>query len=279
MNDLIEIDKVIINDLNNLVEEVNKVHEDVLISKTAGVVAGAVGTVAGIFGVVLAPVTAGLSFGLTVAGAALVGSGAVINIGAIIGDTIRSNGFLERIQGITKQHDEQAQKFSKITEDIRDIVRILQNDHGIDENSAIWATLRTEVLKTDGKINNMFAARKAVKIANAVKALKSTGSVINVGSAGQISLTIGKPLADMTKTEMTGIMQIIKTPSTVAKAGPSVGKTIFKAVTSVASVALTIWEINNLVNEWNAENPTIEIISGLIENLKSEQKSLELLLG
>lgn len=278
MKDLIEIDKVIVNDLNSLVKEVNKVHQDVLISKTAGVVAGTVGTVAGIAGILLAPVTAGFSFGLTVAGATLVGSGAVINIGAIIGDTLRSKGFLEKIQSLTKQHDEQSRKFSSITEDIRYIVRILQDNHDMDENSAIWATLGTKVSKANGEIKDLFDARKAIKIANAVKALKSTGSVINVGAAGQFSFTIGKPLAAMTKTEMTGIIQIIKTPSSVAKASASVGKTVFKAVTSAATVVLTIWEIKDLVNEWNAENPTIEIISSLIENLKSEQKSLELLL-
>jgi len=274
-----EIDESIILDLERLVRDVNEVHKTVMMTKTAGVATGAVGTVMGLAGLVLAPFTAGLSYGLTVAGGILAGTGATINIGAIIGDALESRGFFDKIHRLTEKHDEESNKFSNVVEEIRDIVRILETDHHMDTNTAILATLGIDIAKAGGKIKAGFDARNAVKIANAVAALKSTESVLAIPRFPDgLFLTIGKPMAKLRPNELTGIMQIIKTPATVAKASNNVGKTIFKAFSSAFGVALTLYDIHSLVQEWKTENPTIEIISTLIENLKSEKAALKSLL-
>ena len=160
IKDLIEIDKTIINDLSNLLKKVNDVHKDVVITQTAGFATGAVGTVTGIMGLLLAPLTAGTSLALTAIGVALAGSGGVLTMGASIRNAIRSNGFHQKIQALTKKHDELCKKLSSF---------------------------------------------------------------------------------------------------------------------AVGNIAITLWEIVHLVNDWKTQNPTVETISTLIKNLKSEQESLELL--
>lgn len=274
-----EIDESVITDLEALVEDVNKLHKVVMVSKTAGVATSTVGTVLGIAGVALAPFTAGLSYGLTIAGGILVGTGATINIGTIIGDAIKSRNYLEKIRTLTEKHDEESRKFSSVVEEIRDIVRILKDDYHIDENTAIIAILGIDIARVGEQIEAGFAARKAVKIANAVAALKSTNSVLsNSLFPSGLSFKIGKSLTELTSNELTGIIHIIKTPAVVAKASGNVGKAIFKAVTSTLGAAFTLYEIHSLVQEWKTKHPTIETISTLIKNLKSEKAALKLLL-
>ena len=279
--DIIQIDKEIIGVLNELLKKAKKVRKDVLISKTAGVTTGALGTITSVFGVLLVPVTAGLSLGLTIAGVVLTGSGAVINIGASIGEIVRSKEFCKKLRTLTEQHDKLADNLKGKVEDIRESVRILMQDHALDETSAIWATLRVVVLGGGGiasKAKTVFTTRSALQIANAAQAVSSTGSTLTrtLGGNSSIAFTLGKSMTDMTKTEMNGIIQVIKTPSSVAKASSCAPKNMLTVAVPLVSIVFTLLEVKGLVDDWYKKDPTIEAISNMIGSLGKEQEALKL---
>jgi hypothetical protein len=92
-------------------------------------------------GIFLAPVTAGLSFGLTAAGIAGSIGGTLTNITTDIVDSSYTKKYMKSLKQLAGDHDAELRRFQKIMANLKEIIDLIKEKDGIDEDTAIKATL------------------------------------------------------------------------------------------------------------------------------------------
>jgi hypothetical protein len=80
--------------------------------------------------------------------------------------------------------------------------------------------------------------------------------------------SFGKPVADFTKAEMTGLALWLKNPK-MASAG-SVAGNLAKGLLGAVQVGLTLYEVKTLIDSWNSSHPTVKNITDFTEDLGKE---------
>lgn len=105
--------KQIVNQLRVMANYLEKTHSDVLIADRVGTGVGIGSGVLFIGGLIAAPFTAGLSLGLTVAGAASGVAGGITSVGANITDYYISKNSLEALEKDLKNHNEHLEELSQ----------------------------------------------------------------------------------------------------------------------------------------------------------------------
>jgi hypothetical protein len=233
-------------------------------------------TVATLTGICLAPFTAGASYIVVLGGVISGVAGSATNLITDVIDYNISERYRKDIATIAKEHDEEIRKLSENIQNISAIVKIMQ-EKGVSEDDAIKITLEAlgkGAIKIGSKCKTALEAEKAMKAAGITKAIKTTGSTYTstVGSTSA-KFVLGKPLAELSKSEKAGIVNLIKSPGLATT--KSVTRNVMKGVSGAVSVAFTVWEIKNLISDWQSNHPTVEFINQFIEKLKEEIQNLK----
>jgi hypothetical protein len=276
---LIDIDTFLINEANYLINEIETHQRTLRMIKIYDVTLGTLGTAASIAGICLLPDTGRSSSILVASGALLTAGSAGSQMITDFKDYDQSKNFLEIIKKLLEEHDAVATKFQNMIKDVQDIVQILKQQHNLDENIPITNIL-AHVINGAGQVTVIVKAETIPNIAMTRDVLESTNNVLirNTDADTSMSFNLGKPLTEMSKSEMNGIMQIIKTSKAAAKVILSIGKNSIPISDAVVGIAITLWDVYTLVNEWNKDHPIIENITNLRDNLTIEKESLERLL-
>jgi hypothetical protein len=175
IKNLIECDKAIILKLNSILHDVNELHRNCNTAKTVGTTVSVLSTAATVTGIFLAPFTAGLSFGLTAAGVAGGIGGAVVNITTVIVDSGYTDKYMKSLKQLAKDHDAELRKFQKIMANLKEIVDLIKEKDGVDEDTAIIVTLKASVSKiisVGTHYTTAWAAREAIKAAKVLSTIK-----------------------------------------------------------------------------------------------------------
>jgi hypothetical protein len=262
IKNMIECDKAIISKLNSILYDVNEFHRSCNAARTVGTTVNVLSTTATVTGIFLAPVTAGLSFGLTAAGIAGSIGGTLTNITTDIVDSSYTKKYMKSLKQLAGDHDAELRRFQKIMANLKEIIDLIKEKDGIDEDTAIKATLQASLFKIiniGASFKTAMAAREAIKAANVLSTIKSTGAVWS-RSVGNGFITqsfkissFGKPVADFTNAEMTGLAALLKNPK-LASAG-SVAGNLAKGVLGAAQIGLTVYEVKTLIDSWNSDRP------------------------
>jgi hypothetical protein len=279
IQNLIDIDTFLINEANYLINEIETHQRTLGMIKICGVTLGTLGTAASIVGICLLLDTGRLSSIFVASGALLTAGSAGSQMITDFKDYDQSKNFLEIIKKLQEEHDAVATKLQNMIKDVQDIVQILKQEHSLDENIPITNIL-AHVINGTGQVTVIVKAETIPNIAMTGDVLESTNNVFirNTDADTSTSFNLGKPLTEMSKSEMNGIMQIIKTSKAAAKVILSIEKNSIPIADAVVGIAITLWDVYTLVNEWNKDHPIIENITNLRDNLTIEKESLERLL-
>lgn len=145
------------------------------------------------------------------------------NVTVNITDIFKSKAYVKKLEELLKTHDEAAEKFRKMIENIRYIVDMLKKD-GINEEDAIFATLKhlkdgsLQIIYNITALNITSEAIKSSIIASSSLAGADAAANAAVGSqALSHTLGIGRTAVEgMTRAELLTFVKLIKDPSMVA---------------------------------------------------------------
>lgn len=224
-------------------------------------------------GIFLAPFTAGLSLGLTIGGVAASVAGTATNITTSIVDNRLTKKYIGQLESCLRKIEKKMGDAREAMKNYLATLEWFKKAHGIDINMASiliqkWTANIAEIA------TGVTRAAKLIEISNkfydAVKTMKTIGELTVKGTTSA-AFTFTKPIAELTKAELEATKIFVNSGG----AGWALNATskVFNGVFVVIGVGASIWEIYNLVKDWDT-NPTAEAVDKSVAKLQEIKKDV-----
>lgn len=143
-----------ITELENVANNLDKVHKGAKIAGITGGTAGAVGVAAAVGGVILAPLTLGASLAVTAAGIGVAAAGTVTGASAAITNKVSSSMDRKKVEEILKEHTVQMEQIETSLNDITTSMERL-NNYSLSEMQLVdWNAVKVEKVMQIAKDGN-----------------------------------------------------------------------------------------------------------------------------
>ena len=250
IDELINIQKEIVQELKELIETVEKHHRDSNISRSVGVGVG-------IIGVALIPWTFGLSLLATAAGAAM-------SVGVSIADIIKSNEFSSKVSEEISRQDDAADDLKTKLKNLEGAVKTYQDLMHCTEEEALIVIFSAVVGKActlGGSAKGIYQAYQLQKLATDVAVMAKEGC--SIGFNAGFRIPAGASAAGASATARVGRAGV--------EAATKVMRTTTAAVLSVVGVAI---DLGFMIKGWTTDHPTLEGIQKTKDQVESSIEEL-----
>lgn len=248
----VSVNEDLMKELRRKRDEVENHQKACLVAKTVGTSTNTVGTTLAVIGVLGAPFTGGASLAFTVGGLAATGVGVTTNVVTEAVDCNRTGKFTKQIEAIIKVRDE---VLRELADHLEAIAKKVENgvEAGLDRDMSLRMAF-VSAWNGTSRLSKPLVAGRAVDV-GIIHIVPKVVHVLKPGMA-HIGLRPSVTLLGLT------------------------GRVIGAAAKgfAVVGVAVQVWEIQNLVEQWQTNHPTVEAIDGIMQQVTEETNSCKELL-